>query len=164
MAARRILLPLLAMLLASCGFHLRGTATLPFETIGIALPDGNELRSQLKRAIETQTQARVAAADHAQVRLLILVDAPQKNILSLSSAGRVREFQLVRILSFRVVDAKNQEFIPTTTLRAVREITFDDTRVLAKESEEAQLWRDIQNDLVQQVIRRLTAAKLHPAD
>ena len=164
MATLRTLLPLLAILLAGCGFQLRGAATLPFETINIALPDANELRSQLKRGIETQTQTRVADVEHAQARLFILADAPQKNILSLSSAGRVREFQLVRVLSFRVVDAKNQEFIPATTLRVVREITFDDTRVLAKESEEAQLWRDIQNDLVQQVVRRLTVAKLRPAE
>jgi len=164
MATLRALLPLLTMVLAGCGFQLRGTATLPFETISIALPDASELRAQLKRGIETQTQAHIADAEHAQAHLHVIVDAPQKNILSLSSAGRVREFQLVRILSFRVVDAKNQEFIPTTTLRATREITFDDTRVLAKESEEAQLWRDIQNDLVQQVIRRLTVAKLHPVE
>ena len=163
-ALRLALVLLLAALTAGCGFQLRGTATLPFATIAIALPEGNELRNQLQQGIEAQTATRIADSGHAQVRLLVIADSPQKNILSLSSAGRVREFQLVRILAFRVVDADGREYLPATTLRAARAITFDDTRVLAKESEEQLLWRDIQSDLVQQVIRRLTAARLPPAD
>jgi LPS-assembly lipoprotein len=164
MASLRLLSLLLVALIAGCGFQLRGAATLPFDTIAIALPDGNELRRQLQQSIEAQTQTRVAAAEHAQVRLVVVLDTPQKNILSLSSAGRVREFQLVRVLGFRVIDAQGRDYLPTTTLRSARAITFDDTRVLAKESEEALLWRDIQSDLVQQMIRRLTAAKLPAAD
>ena len=164
MPGLRLLPLLLAVFVAGCGFQLRGVATLPFDTIAITLPDGNELRRQLQQNLEALTQTRVTDAEHAQARLLVVFDTPQKNILSLSSAGRVREFQLVRVLAFRVVDAQGREYLPPTTLRSARAITFDDTRVLAKESEEALLWRDIQNDLVQQMIRRMTAAKLPPAD
>jgi LPS-assembly lipoprotein len=131
----------------------------------IAQSDTSELRAVLKRNIEASTQTRIVDdPKHAQATLVVVLDAPQKNILSLSSAGRVREFQLVRVFSFRVVDTKGQEFIPPSTIRVSREITFDDTRILAKESEEALLWRDIQNDLAQQLVRRLAAARLRGAD
>jgi LPS-assembly lipoprotein len=154
-----------AGLLAACGFQLRGAFSLPFDTLFIAQSDTSELRAVLKRNIEASTQTRIVDdAKHAQASLTVLLDTPQKNILSLSSAGRIREFQLVRIFSFRVVDAKGQEFIPLSTIRVSREITFDDTVILSKDSEEALLWRDIQNDLAQQLVRRLAAAKLRSTE
>ena len=52
------------------------------------------------------------------------------------------------------------EYLPTSTITLRREITFSDDLVLSKESEEALLLRDMQNDLVQQLMRRLAAAKL----
>lgn len=162
---RRLLLPLIALLLAACGFQLRGAYSLPFKTLHIAQPETSELRAAVKRQVEAATETRVVDdAKTAQASLQILSDSNQKNILSLSSAGRVREFQLVRIFIFRVVDAQGKEIVSPGTIRVAREITFDDTRVLAKESEEALLWRDIQADLVQQLMRRLAAAKSKPAE
>jgi LPS-assembly lipoprotein len=154
-----------ALFVSACGFQLRGAFSLPFDTLFIAQSDTSELRAVLKRNIEASTQTRIVDdAKQAQATLAILLDTPQKNILSLSSAGRVREFQLVRIFSFRVVDAKGQEFVPPSMIRVSREITFDDTRILSKDTEEALLWRDIQNDLAQQLVRRLAAAKLRPTE
>jgi len=40
-----------------------------------------------------------------------------------------------------------------------RDVTFNDTEILAKEAEEQLLFRDMQADMVQQIIRRLAAAK-----
>jgi len=160
----RILLILATMFLTACGFQLRGAYSLPFDTLYIAQPESSELRAVIKRNIEASTQARVVNdAKNAQATLVVLGDAPAKRIMSLNSAGRVREFQLIRTFTFRVVDAKGQEFLPQSTLAISREMTFDDAAVLSKEAEEVLLWRDIQNDLVQQLLRRLAAAKLKPA-
>ncbi len=153
------------LLVSACGFQLRGAFSLPFDTLYIALPEISELRAVLKRNVEASTQTRVVAdAKDAQAILTIVGDTPQKDILSLNSAGRVREFQLVRVFTFRLHDGKGQDFIPISTIRITREITFNDAAVLSKETEEALLWRDIQNDLVQQLLRRLTVAKLKPAE
>jgi LPS-assembly lipoprotein len=38
-------------------------------------------------------------------------------------------------------------------------VSYDDTQVLAKESEEQLLFRDMQSDMVQQILRRLAAAR-----
>ena len=161
----RILLACLTLLLSACGFQLRGSHALPFETLHIAQPESSELRAVIKRNIEASTSTRVVAtAAEAQATLIVLGDLSQKKIMSLNSAGRVREYQLERTFVFMVANAAGQQFVPQSTIRITREMTFDDAAVLSKQAEETLLWRDIQNDMVQQLMRRLAAAKLKPAD
>lgn len=161
---RRIFLLAVAVTLSACGFHLRGSYAMSFDTLYIALPETLELRAVLKRNIEASSQVRVVDdAKGAQATLSITVDLPAKNVLSLDSAGRVREFQLVRTVGFRLQDADKRDLLPPGQIVIRRDITFNDAQVLSKESEEALLWRDIQDDLVQQMLRRLAAAKAKPA-
>lgn len=153
-----------ALLLAACGFQLRGSYALPFDSIFISLPETGEMHAQLKRSILTGSSTRVVGTQkEGQVMLQILGDQTAKNILSLSAGGRAREYQLVRTVGFRVIDAKGRDWVPPGQIVIRRDITFNDDLVLSKESEEALLWRDIQNDLVQQMLRRLAAAKV-PVD
>ena len=160
----RILLVLATLLISACGFHLRGDYSLPFETLYIGLPEISDLRAVIKRTVEASTQTRIVdSAKEAEATLLVLADTQEKKILSLNSAGRVREFQLTRTFVFKVVDGKNGVFLPQRALAISREMTFDDSAVLSKAAEEGLLWRDIQNDLVQQLLRRLAAAKPQPA-
>ena len=81
-------------------------------------------------------------------------------ILSLGAGGRVREFQLRYRVQYRLTDEKNREHIPMTEIVLKRDYSFNDEQALSKESEEALLYRDMRNDAVQQLVRRLQAAKL----
>ncbi len=147
------------MLLAGCGFRLRGTADVPFETIhvpgataGIAL--------DLKRNIEAGTRARVVDDPKAaQALLQVTEEARSREILSLTSAGRVREFQLRYRVGFRVHDGKGGEFVPASVIQLTRDMTYSDAEILAKEQEEQLLFRDMRTDMVQQILRRLASAK-----
>ncbi len=155
---------LLLLLLAGCGFQLRGSYPLPFTTVYIALPQEAELHAVLKRAIVAGSSAKVVdSPQEAQVSLTVLADVQAKNILSITAAGRAREFQLVRNFSFRVADKDGHDWLAANQIVLRRDISFNDDQVLSKEAEEGLLWRDIQNDLVQQVLRRLAAAKPPPA-
>ncbi|MFA7270645.1 MAG: LPS assembly lipoprotein LptE [Sterolibacterium sp.] len=155
-----LLSALLAVLLTACGFQLRGAYPLPFDKLYINLPDTTELHAQLKRSITAGSNASIVANQkEAQATLLIPSDVTAKNILSLSATGRAREFQLVRTFTFRLVDGKGRDWLPLSQIVVRRDITFTDDLVLSKESEESMLWHDIQNDLVQQILRRLSAAK-----
>jgi len=152
------LLPLL--LLAGCGFHLRGAYVLPFDSIYVALPENNDLRATLKRNLQAATGVKVSdTAATAAATLRVLADNQQKNILSIGSDGRVREYQLVRSFSFRVDDKAGRALLAPSAIVLRRDVTFNDSAVLSKEAEDNLLWRDIQDDLVQQVLRRLAAAK-----
>lgn len=157
---RLALVAALLLSVAACGFQLRGSAQLPFETIyvpnataGIAL--------DLKRTIQAGTSTRVLdSPKDAQAVLEFTQEAREKEILSLTGAGRVREFNLHYRVRYRVHDGKGRQYIPPTTLAQVRNIFFSDSIILAKESEEQLLYRDMQNDMVQQIMRQLAAAKL----
>ena len=158
---RTLLIALLSILLGACGFHLRGAQTLPFESIYLAMPDYSEVGAALKRSIRAAGGTRIAASpNEAQAVMTVLGEAKEKNILSLNAAGRVREFQLRYRFVFRVHDTQGREFIPQSEILLTRDFTFTDSAVLAKEQEEVLIYRDMQNDLVQQLMRRLAAAKV----
>ena len=155
----RALPAVLVLFLSACGFQLRGTAALPFETLYIPNTSGG-LALDLKRYIQSGTRTRVVDDEKsAQARLELSGETKSRNILSLSGAGRVRELQLVYRINLRVHDGKGGEFVPLTTLSISRDLTYNDTDVLAKEAEEAAIYREIQRDLVQQILRRLAAAQ-----
>lgn len=158
---------LLVLVLSACGFKLRGTfdAKLAFDSLHIALSETDDLHAALKRAIESGKTTRIVNdSKTAQAIFSVIGDSKQKNILSLSGTGRVKEFQLVRTFSFRLHNSKGQNFLQPATIVVRRDMNFDDTLVLAKESEEAVLWRDIESDLVGQLMRRLTKAKNQTID
>jgi LPS-assembly lipoprotein len=69
----------------------------------------------------------------------------------------VREFQLRSVVRFRLRTPQGRELIPETELVQQRDISFNESAVLAKEAEEALLYRDMQSDVVQQIMRRLAA-------
>ncbi|HPE06082.1 MAG TPA: LPS assembly lipoprotein LptE [Thauera sp.] len=147
-------------LLSGCGFHLRGPQALDFATVHINVPEQSEFGAQLRRLIATTGTTRVEEdAARAEARLQILANDRGREILSLTGAGKVREYQLVQALRFQLLDRAGKALIPPTSLSARREYTFDDSQVLGKEQEEALLYRDMQNDLVQQLMRRLGAAR-----
>jgi len=155
----RLASALLCVLLAACGFQLRGTADVPFETIFVPAVAGG-IGLELKRNIQAGTRAKVVEeAKQAEAVLDILEETREKEILSLTGTGRVREFQLRYRVGFRVHDGKGREFVPANRVTLVRDISFNDADVLAKETEEQLLYRDMQSDMVQQILRRLAAAK-----
>ena len=162
----RAFLAFLVLFLSACGFQLRGTAALPFETLYIANMSGSGVSNtssgvalDLKRNIQGGTRTKVVNDEKsAQARLELSGETKFKNILSLSGAGRVRELQLIYRINLRVHDGKGGEFVPLTTLSISRDLTYNDTDVLAKEAEEASIYREMQTDLVQQILRRLSAA------
>ena len=151
---------LCATLLTACGFKLRGEADLPYSSLYIALPESNTLRAKLARSIRTGSKTTLGnSANESQAVLGITGDSTAKNILSLDAAGRVREYQLVRTFSFRVHDPSGRDLIPPGQIVVRRDITFDDAQVLSKQAEEGLLIRDMEDDVVQQLLRRLTASK-----
>jgi LPS-assembly lipoprotein len=148
---------------AACGFKLRGQQTFPFDAISVPIntPLGFELKRNIAAANEqVKLVENIADADAV---LSILSEAQEKVILSLNTQGRVREYQLRYRVVYRVASPKGADFIAPTAVVLTRDITFND-QVLAKETEEAQLYREMRSDLVQQIVRRLGAARPVVAD
>jgi LPS-assembly lipoprotein len=146
-------------MLAACGFQLRGSATVPFQTLYI--PDSKTgIALDLKRNIEAGTNAKVVDDPKTADAILELSgENKEKIILSLTGAGRVREFRLRYSVRYRLHDGKGNEYVPSSLVQLTRDVTYDDSAILAKEAEEQLLFRDMQTDMVQQVLRRLASAE-----
>jgi LPS-assembly lipoprotein len=169
-ALRRFLLLGLVALLAACGFHVRGAYDFPFPTLFITQSShgavNTQIYSRIKQGVESASSKTHVVNDpkEAAANLIVISDTKEKNILSLSSAGRVLEYELVRRFKFKIDARDGGYYIAPTQISIRREMTYNDTLVLSKGSEEDLLWRDIENDLVTQVLRRMSAATLHPRD
>ena len=150
----------IAMMLSSCGFQLRGQAAIPYKTLFIETSGYSQFANDLERAIRFSSGTKVVSnRDDAQAILRIMGEAQEKHILSLSSGGRVREFELNYRVNYRLIDHAGKDLAQPGQIDLRRDMTYDDTEVLAKESEEQLLYRDMKKDAVQQMMRRLSAAK-----
>lgn len=150
---------LFALTLSSCGFQLRGQVAVPFQTLFVETPGYSAFANDLERAIRSGSATRIVTnRGEAEAVLKIIGEVQEKHILSLSSAGRVREFELRYRVAYRLTDKNSLDLAPPGEITLRRDMTYDDTQVLAKESEEALLFRDMKADAVQQMLRRLSVA------
>lgn len=152
-----------AAALSACGFQLRGSnggTNLPFETIYINLGETSPLGAELKRYIRGSSDTKIADdAKKAEAIFDVLAETRGETILSLNAQGRIRELELYYTLQFRVRGQNNAILMQPTTITLKRDMSFNEAVVLAKDAEKALLYRDMQSDLVQQIMRRLAALK-----
>lgn len=159
----RTLLLLTILLLTACGFHLRGHSGMPFSTLYLQTSNpGSALIADLRHSLEANRVKLVSSAEKADVILNIASEAPDKQILSLGGGGRVNEFQLYYRVSLRAHDNRQRDWIPVEEIVIRRDYTYSDTQILAKEAEEALLYKSMRSDMVQQIMRRLSRAKPQP--
>jgi LPS-assembly lipoprotein len=161
--SRRGLCVVFAGAVAGCGFQLRQAPEFAFRTLYTGVPESSLLGTELRRQIESGGQVRVVndpkQIDAADVLLDVLLDQREKAVVALNAAGQVREFQLRLRFRFKLRGKNGNELIPETELLQQRDISFSESAALAKEGEEALLYRDMQSDILQQVMRRLAAVR-----
>ena len=163
MRRRLFISAVVPLALTGCGFALRQTGDYPFKTLfagfSVASPLGAELARQLRGTgrIELLTEAK--QAQQADVVLDILQEQRQRVVVGLNASGQVRELQLRMTVKFRLRNPDGMEWIEPIELYQQRDLSFNETAALSKEIEEAMLYRDMQNDIVQQIMRRLVRVK-----
>ncbi len=147
-----------ASLLAGCGFRLRRSAALPFRTLYTGFAPTSAIGAEFRRLVRVAEDTElVDDPKKAEARLEVLREQREREVVAFSTTGRPREYQLRLRFGFRVVDAQSRELLPPTELVLSRDITSTDIEVVAKQQEEELLFRDMQSDLVQQLLRRLAA-------
>jgi len=151
------------LLLSACGFELRKAPNYPFKTLYTGLPETSAFGQELKRNIASSGQVELITnpkeIERADVIFELTAELPEKVILSRTSTGAVREYQLRFRIRFRLRTREGYELIPDTELVQERDISFNESAALSKESEEQLLYRDMRSDLVQQVLRRMGALR-----
>lgn len=162
MLSRRHLMALpAAVLLGGCGFKLRGKQTFAFETIAVTPERGGAVAAELARYLGGMVRpvAPAAGGQAPEVIVDILSETREKVVVGLNASGQVREYQLRLRVRFRMRTSKGVDLIEPIDILQERDISFNESAVLAKEAEEALLYRDMQSDIVQQLLRRIAAIK-----
>jgi len=164
MTRRRLVLAAgIALTLAGCGFQLRDAPDLAFDSLyvnaGETSPIGNEIKRNLGSLDALTLITDPKGLPRADAVLDIQYEAREKTVVGVNTSGQVREFQLRTRLRFRLRTPQGKELIGSTELMLQRDISFNESAVLAKEAEEELLYRDMQSDIVRQLIRRLAAVK-----
>jgi len=159
----RLVLLVAVLCLSACGFHLRGSdlndITFSFKSLYLKAPGVTPFVSELRGVLEANKINLTATADQADLVLEVVSEQTLKQILSLDSSGRVQEYQLFYRVSLRAYDKNMVDWLPAEEISLSRNMTYDDTQVLAKQQEEAALYKDMRSDAVMQALRRLYRAK-----
>lgn len=149
-----------ALLLAGCGFQLRKAPDFAFDSIRVR--PNTSLANQLRRSLAADGRVQVLGPGESgqpQVALDLLEEQRERVVVGINSSGQIREYQLRLRVRFRLRTPQGRELIPETEILQQRDISFNESAVLAKEAEESLLYRDMQNDIVQQLMRRLSALR-----
>jgi LPS-assembly lipoprotein len=150
-----------AVAMTGCGFKMRGSFNYAFKTLLSGFVNNSTLGNEFKRVLVADgVVALVTDPVKAQVVLDVISEQREKVVVGVTSAGQVREFQLRLRLKFKLRTPSGKDIMPETELLVQRDVSFNETAVLAKENEEAVLYRDMQTDMVQQLLRRLSAVKV----
>lgn len=153
-------------LLSACGFTLRGTGgnyTLPFKTIYMTVSSNEYFGAKLKRQIESAGAKVVPESKEAEVSLIILTRDKERETLSLSTSGRVREYALFYTFRFQVTDAHNHILLEPQKIHLRRTLTYTESQAYAKDKEEDMLYESMEDDVIQQVVQRLVDLKIQPS-
>jgi LPS-assembly lipoprotein len=159
---RRRLLLGAAATLAGCGFELKHPPELVFKTIQLTgFGPRSPLAAELKSSLDASPTTRVVeAAKDAQVVLQAIAEAREKSVVAQTSANQIREFELRYRFNFRLRTVAGKDLVPDSEILLKRSLTYTETAALAKEQEEAFLYRAMQSDIVSQVLRRLASVRV----
>jgi len=150
----------LSVTLAGCGFELRKAPVFAFKTLSVS---GNSaMINQIRRELRATGSVTLVPADQsstADVVLEILGEDRNRFVISTNSAGLVRELQLQLRVRFRLRTPGGKDLLPASEVSQTRDLSFNETNALAKEGEADLLFRDMQADIAQQLMRRLAAVK-----
>ena len=149
-----------ALPLTGCGFRLRGSYSPPFRTLYLQMPENSYLAVRLRQELLAGSDVTIVnTPSEAEAILELLSDSRSRDGLSINDTGRAREYEITLSLSFRVSNPSGIDYMEAVTLTASRDLTYSESDFLSREKEEAFLYRDMEADLVNQLMRRIEAIK-----
>jgi LPS-assembly lipoprotein len=156
-----------------CGFRLRGSVGLPFQSIYLDAPRTSGVAAEISRQLIALQEAQggtklVSKASDAQIVFRVISEAREKEVLGFSTSGAQRDYQVRLRFRYEVLDARKplgqelgERIGEPVELVLRRDVTTIDSQLTAKQEEDVLLYREMQSDIVQQVLTRLAALKLN---
>jgi LPS-assembly lipoprotein len=150
----------MTILLASCGFQLRGDPEVGIKKLYISSVGGSQVMAEIKRSLATGPTRIVLTAPEGQAHLHILQETREKIVSTVTGEGRVYEFQLRLAVRYELlVPGREEPVIAPTELSTRRLITYSQNAPTAKDTEEQLLYKDMQKDLARQILLHVASMK-----
>lgn len=159
--SRRALLTSFALLgLTGCGFHLKGSYAYPFDTLYLDFNSNTPFGAKIKRILRMGSNVKlVDEKEEAQAILHILANSVTRDTSSTNSSGRASEQEIRQVLRFKISSPKGETLLEEKTITAIRRMTYNEDRYLSNENEEKIVLREMESDLVDQMLQYLEHAK-----
>src|SRR3954470_3486509 len=150
----------MTLFLASCGFQLRGDPSLGLPSLNITQALPTAVTADIRRVLEQGPTKLVADPKQAAAQLRMLGETREKTVHTITGTGRVYEFQLRLAVRFEVLlPNRDLPLIAPTEVESRRLISYSETAPTAKEAEEQLLFKDMQVELADRILRQLTVAR-----
>ena len=152
----------LLALLSACGFHLKTPSPLPFNRLYTNISDNSPFGAQLQRQLKASSPGLqfVSQPEQAQAQLIQLSLQRYTRELSIDPQGQVEDYEPTVNLTFQLLNDQQKMVLPPTTLTTRRDLPYDANAVQAKQSEISSLFLSMEQSLIDQLVRRLTASEV----
>ncbi|WP_091909940.1 LPS-assembly lipoprotein LptE [Chitinasiproducens palmae] len=150
---------ILLLSLAACGFQLRGDYAFPFKRLYVAGAPNPETAALLKRMVEGGSETRIVTSPKDADATLMLAVTRGRGVLTLSVTGVAQEYVLTSVAQYSLVGSNGAVLVPPSTISVNRSMSYSDRYALAKDQEATLLYRDMDTDIVNQLLRRLTVVR-----
>jgi LPS-assembly lipoprotein len=155
---KKIIALLMLLMIASCGFHMRGMTEISFKTISL---EGKELSftKNLKKVLNSNKVAIVLPSENPELRVELIGEESEKRILSLSGQGLVREYEIFYRVRYRIKTLDSDIWSQENILETRRDFTFSDSNLIGKEEEERQLNEAMRNEAISSLFNQIQLIK-----
>ena len=155
---KKIIALLMLLMIASCGFHMRGMTEISFKTISL---EGKELSftKNLKKVLNINKVAIVLPSENPELRVELIGEESEKRILSLSGQGLVREYEIFYRVRYRIKTLDSDIWSQENILETRRDFTFSDSNLIGKEEEERQLNESMRNEAISSLFNQIQLIK-----
>jgi len=150
--------------LAGCGFHPRGELVLP-PSLGpvrvVSTDPYSPLADNLSRALTRAGATPAVATDTKVVTLSIVSDTLTVTPLSVTAFAQITEFNMVYTVKFSFTTADGTDISALQQVTLQRDYTYDVTHALGAAQEQDTLRQELQRDMADTIMRRISISLRH---
>lgn len=152
------LVGVMALSLASCGFHLRGNIPLSegIKNMYVVAPEGT-FKDRLEDVLSKAGANLAPNEAGADVVLNVTRAKLDRSVGTLDERGKASSYNLKFRVRYNLVGAEQEIIRKASSLSETRRYDFDPEQVLESESEEQELQESMEEDLALRIVRQLSA-------
>jgi LPS-assembly lipoprotein len=149
------------MTLSSCGFKLKGSYDIPYQTIYLQAAGESRVGRIIKKKLQRRPSIEIVQTlSAAEVAITILEEASTRTVAVLSNAGSVDEYELIYTIRYKIELSKNSSSSAERQIVLRRKIAHSDLDIAAKSNEENSLIDDMASEAATSILVRLSREKI----